>query len=184
MTELSDVAYRTLKRVDPTITVVSPALAHLSNSMDYLRQFLAQGGAKTFDVLGFHFYDNLGSPIIHPEIVVGLAANVRKELVAAGVPNAPIWNTESGYYIVSSPEAKFHYEQWPRGIHPIGQWEAVEAVGRGYILGWAAGLQRFYWYGWREPAYALVDDGGQTEKRRPRRTSWFVNGLWGAAISM
>jgi len=165
LVELSDVAYRTLKRVDPTITVVSPALAHLSNSMDYLRQFLTQGGAKTFDVLGFHFYDNLGSPTIHPENIVGVAANVRKELVAAGVPNAPIWNTESGYYIVSSPEAKFHYKQWPRGIHPIGQWEAVEAVGRGYILGWAAGLQRFYWYGWGEPAYALVDDGGQTEKK-------------------
>jgi hypothetical protein len=165
LVELSQVAYRALKDVDPTITVISPALAHLNDSMSFLRLFLTQGGAKTFDVLGFHFYDNLGSPVIHPENIVGLTASIRRELAGAGIPNAPIWNTESGYYIISSAEAKYHYTQWPRGIRPIGQWEAVEAVGRGYIVGWACGLQRFYWYGWGEPAYALVDDVGQTEKK-------------------
>ena len=36
------------------------------------------------------------------------------------------------------------------------------------ILGWACGLQRFYWYGWGEPAYALVDDGGQAKKKATR----------------
>jgi Glycosyl hydrolases family 39 len=165
LVELTQAAYRALKQVDPTITVISPSLAHLNDSMDFLRSFLTQGGAKTFDVLGFHFYDNLGSPIIHPENIVGLAASIRRELTGAGIPNMPVWNTESGYYIVSAPEAKFHYTRWPTGIHPIGQYEAVEAVGRGYIVGWACGLQRFYWYGWGEPAYALVDDGGQTEKK-------------------
>jgi hypothetical protein len=165
LVELSQVAYRTLKEVDPTITVISPALAHLNNSMDYLRAFLTQGGAKTFDVLGFHFYDNLGSPIIHPENIVGLTGTIRRVMAGAGIPNVPIWNTESGYYIISSAEAKYHFNRWPQGIHPIGQWEAVEAVGRGYIVGWACGLQRFYWYGWGEPAYALVDDAGETEKK-------------------
>ena len=162
---LCRIAYQTLKQVDPMITVVSPSLAHNNASAAYLQSFLEQGGVKTFDVLGYHFYDNLSSPIIHPENIVGTTAALRRILTAAGASEKPIWNTESGYYIASAPEAKFHYSHYPAGVRVIGQFDAVQAIGRAYVLGWAGGLERFYWYAWGEPAYALVDDGGDTAKK-------------------
>jgi hypothetical protein len=160
---LSKSAYRILKQTDPNVVVISPSLASV-NAFAYIRPFLEGGGAGTFDVLGFHFYDNLGNPSIHPENIVGTAAQLRKVLTSVGMASAPIWNTESGYYIASAPQARYHNTHWPAGIHIIGQDTAVQAIGRSYILGWAAGIQRFYWYAWGEPAYALVDDNGTTEK--------------------
>jgi hypothetical protein len=161
---LSKAAYRILKQTDPTVVVVSPALASGNNPFAYLRPFLTGSGPGTFDVLGFHFYDNLGNPVIHPENIVGTTGQLRRILTSVGLGSTPIWNTESGYYIESGPHARFHNRNFPNGVHVLGQKEAVAALGRGYILGWAGGLQRFYWYAWAEPAYALVDDGGGTEK--------------------
>jgi hypothetical protein len=160
---LSKSAYRILKETDPSVTVISPSLASV-NAFAYIRPFLQGSGPGTFDVLGFHFYDNLGNPEIHPENIVGTTAQLRRVLTSVGLGSTPIWNTESGYYIESGPRARYHNTRFPPGIHVLGQGEAVGAVGRAYILGWAAGLQRFYWYAWAEPAYALVDDGGGTEK--------------------
>jgi hypothetical protein len=160
---LTKSAYRILKQTDPSIVVISPALANV-NPIPYLRSFLEAGGAGSFDVLGFHFYDNLGNPAIHPENIVGTAGQLRRVLNSAGLASTPIWNTESGYYIASGPQAHYHNTHWPGGIHILGQAEAVQALGRSYILGWPAGIQRFYWYAWGEPAYAFVDDGGASEK--------------------
>jgi len=160
---LSKSAYRVIKEIDPSAVVISPSLASV-NAFAYLRPFLEAGGAETFDVLGFHFYDNLGNPIIHPENMIGTADHLRKVLISVGKGSAPIWNTEAGYYIASAPQAHYHNTHFPQGIQVLGQGASVEAVGRSYILGWAAGIQRFYWYAWGEPAYAFVDDNGSTEK--------------------
>jgi hypothetical protein len=156
-------AYRVLKQIDPSIVVVSPALASV-NAFAYIRPFLEASGPGTFDVLGFHFYDNLGIPTIHPENIVGTAAQLHRVLTSVGMASTPIWNTESGYYIESAPQARYHNTHFPNGVHVLPQSVAVEAIGRAYILGWAAGIQRFYWYAWGEMAYALVDDNGTTEK--------------------
>ena len=160
---LSKAAYRVLKQTDPSIVVISPALASV-NAFAYIRPFLEAAGAGTFDVLGFHFYDNLGIPSIHPENIVGTTAQLRRVLTSVGLASTPIWNTESGYYIESAPQARYHNTHFPNGVQVLPQSVAVAALGRAYILGWAAGIQRFYWYAWGEPAYALVDDNGTTEK--------------------
>lgn len=60
-----------------------------------------------------------------------------------GVGDKPLWNTESG---------------WIRNvltdhIDPVQQ--APGWAARAYILNWAAGVQRFYWYAWD-------DDGGDS----------------------
>jgi hypothetical protein len=80
------------------------------------------------------------------------------------LPAKPIWNTESGYYIHSSPAARTQVRNFPSYVHVLSQQEGVNAVSRSYVLAWAAGIERFYWYGWGEPAYAIVDDGGATQK--------------------
>lgn len=156
-------AYRVLKQVDPAILVVSPSPAPGGGSI-WLHTFIDQGAGDTFDILGFHFYDNLGATQIHPESIIGTAEHLRQMLAIVRLPNKPIWNTESGYYIHSSPAARTQIGNLPPHIHVLSQQEAVDAVGRAYALGWASGIERFYWYGWGEPQYAIVDDLGATPK--------------------
>ncbi len=157
-------AYRTLKEVDPGITVISPSPAP-GKGVEYLGSFLTAGGRGSFDVLGFHFYDNLSDPHTHPEGVLGTARALRDLLAANGLPGKPVWNTESGYYIHSDPGAAAQIGNYPSGIHVLGQDEAAAAVARSYLAGWAAGIGRFYWYAWAEPQYAFIDDGGKRPKK-------------------
>lgn len=160
---LSQAAYRVLKQVDPRITVISPSPAP-SKGVEYLGGFLAAGGGAAFDVLGFHLYDNLSDPAIHPEGVIGTAKALHALLAAQNLASKPVWDTESGYYIHTAPGASSQIAKYPAGIHVLDQDEAAAAVARSYLAGWAAGIGRFYWYGWAEPQYALVDDGGNRPK--------------------
>jgi Glycosyl hydrolase family 10 len=156
-------AYRTLKQIDPTITVISPSPAPV-NAFPFLRQFLTAGGGDTFDVLGYHFYDNLGRPQINPEQFFGVADHTRTLLAVFHLQSKPIWDTESGYYIQSSSKASHQITRFPSGVRAISQDEGVAAVGRSFIEAWAAGVTRLYWYAWAEPQYALADDMGATDK--------------------
>ena len=179
LVQLCRSAYRVLKQVDPTIRVISPSPAP-GGGPEYLRAFIEQGGGDTFDVLGFHFYDNLSSPRIHPESLVGTAQQLRHILDSFNLTTKPIWDTESGYYIHSAPGAKAYIKNYPANIHVLAQQEAVDAVGRSYALAWAAGIERFYWYGWGEPAYAIVDDNGTGMKDATRAYATITQWLLGA----
>ena len=141
LVQLCSAAYHVLKQVDPTIRVISPSPAP-GGGPQYLRSFIEQGGGKTFDILGFHFYDNLSADRIHPESIVGTAQQLRNMLVSLKLADIPIWNTESGYYIHSAPTAKSYIKNYPAHIHVLAQQEAVDAVGRSYALAWAVGIER------------------------------------------
>ena len=60
-----------------------------------------------------------------------------------GVSDKPLWNTESGW--IRNPLTD--------PIDPVQQ--APGFAARAYILNWAAGVKRFYWYAWD-------DDGGDS----------------------
>ncbi|MGL4502111.1 MAG: GH39 family glycosyl hydrolase, partial [Planktothrix sp.] len=65
MVELSREAYQILKEVDPTITVVSPSATGdwgSSPGVEWLEEFLSQGGGDYADVIGYHFYVMPGPP--------------------------------------------------------------------------------------------------------------------------
>ena len=179
LVQLCRSAYRVLKEIDPSIQVVSPSPANVEGAA-YVRSFIEQGGGDTFDVLGYHFYDNLGSKDIHPESMIGTAEQLRHILEHYKIGQKPIWNTESGYYISSGPNAKTHYKVFPKDVHILSQDEAANAVARSYILGWATGIERFYWYAWGEPAYALVDDNGTSDKKATATYSTMSKWLIGA----
>ncbi len=172
---MAQAAYRALKAVDPRITVISPSPAP-SGGQEYLRAFITAGGGSAFDVLGFHFYDNLSDPQIHPEGILNSARQLHAMLAANGLGAKPVWNTESGYYIQSDPAARAQIKNYPHGIHALDQDEAAAAVARSYLAGWAAGIGRFYWYAWAEPQYALVDDAGAHEK--PATAAYRVVERW------
>jgi hypothetical protein len=163
LVQLCKAAYRVLKQVDPSIRVISPSPAP-GGGPQYLRSFIEQGGGDTFDILGYHFYDNLSGKVIHPESMVGAAQQLKRMLASLNLSDKPIWNTEAGYYIHSTPTAKAYIRSYPANIHVLSQGESVDAVARSYALAWAVGIERYYWYGWGEAAYAIVDDNGTTQK--------------------
>ena len=91
--------------------------------------FCRKGGGQYVDVIGYHFYV---TPRL-PEEMAPLALAVRKVMADNGIGGKPIWNTEFGWL----PPARFESEE-------VGAAYLV----RGYLLLWAAGVQRSYWYAW------------------------------------
>ena len=87
---LTQAAHETLKRIDPTIQVVSPSFM---NDPDYLDIFLGYGGGEYIDVLGYHFYTAPGPP----EDMIPSMARVKRIMTNRGLAAMPIWNTEIGW---------------------------------------------------------------------------------------
>ncbi|MBO0348037.1 hypothetical protein J0895_02740 [Phormidium pseudopriestleyi FRX01] len=132
MLELSREAYQILKEVDPTITVVSPSATGdwgSSPGVEWLEEFLRQGGGDYADVIGYHFYVMPGPP----ENMMPLIQKVQAVMAKYGQNHKPLWNTESGWL----GDQAFSSED-----------KAAAYVARSYVLNWAAGVQRLYWYDW------------------------------------
>ncbi len=129
MLRLSQKAYQILKEVDPSITVVSPSAAHSGDSgLTWLEEYLSRGGGAYADTIAYHFYVNPEPP----EAMETAISQVR-ELMAKYEINKSLWNTEAGW---SKPK-------------PFPSEELAAAyVARAYILNWAGGVSRFYWYAW------------------------------------
>ena len=136
MLTLAREAYLTLKEVDPDIQVVSPSPVNV-NGVQWLERYLEVGGGKYADIIGYHFYVKT-----RPEDMLQLILSVKKVMQKYGVADKPLWNTESGWI-----------RKLTDRIDPVQQ--APGWAARAYILNWAAGVQRFYWYAWD-------DDGGDS----------------------
>ena len=127
LVDLTREAYRILKEVDPSCTVVSPAPTE-KTGLSFLDSFLAHGGGQYADVIGYHFYVGNDSP----EAMVPLIASVKAIMAKNHVANKPLWDTEAGWIskAPASDELKAAY------------------VARAFILQWASGVSRYYWYAW------------------------------------
>jgi len=126
--QLSQVAYNTLKEIDPTVTVLSPAPVVQKTGIAWLKEYLALGGGNYADVIAYHFYQFPGSP----EDLVTYFAGVKDVLNSHGV-NKPIWDTEMGW----GPGQEFSSEQ-----------HMAAFVARTFLLHWAAGITHVAWYAW------------------------------------
>ena len=158
MVALCRVARDVLKKVDPGITVISPGFSPEQN-LQFVLDFLTTGGGESFDVFGYHFYTEASTP----EQQVTLFEQLQSLLHQAGIAQIPIWNTESGYLILTIPEARRqNAAELPKYPHALSQQEAEDFLVRAYVLGWALHMQRFFWYAWGDNHFALVDDWGQT----------------------
>jgi Glycosyl hydrolases family 39 len=134
MVQLSRVAYETLKQVDPAVTVCSPA-ATTSKGVAWLDQYLKAGGGMYADAICYHFYVYPNPP----ENMIDLINQVKITMRRNGVQGKPIWDTENGW---ASPNP------FPPGL-------AEAYVARAYVLQWADGVGRFYWYSWDNQKYGL-----------------------------
>lgn len=150
LVDLSCEAYRILKEVDPSVTVVGPAYTHIRN-VPSLEKFLSSGGGKCIDVVSYHLY----IPKRPPEDIPALIKQIKLVMKRQGVEGLPLWNTESGWAIKNRDGTP--------GVKVSDSWLKLEAdqsgsyVARSYLLGAAFGLDRFYWYAWDSTTFGLIE---------------------------
>ncbi|MGC2333803.1 MAG: glycosyl hydrolase [Candidatus Acidiferrales bacterium] len=128
MVALTQAASAIIRRIDPQAIIVSPS-ATTSSGVGWLSQFLQMGGGQYVDVIGYHFYV-APQP---PEAMIPLIQRVKQVMAENGVGDKPLWNTESA---------------WPSPRPFPSEDLAAGYLARAYILNWAAGVQRLYWYAW------------------------------------
>jgi Glycosyl hydrolases family 39 len=129
-------ASQIIHEVDPAAVVVSPSATE-SKGLTWLSEFLSKGGGQYVDVIGYHLYVNPQPP----EAMVPLVQQIRQIMAKNGLSSKPIWNTEANWF---SPKP-FPSEDL-----------AAAYLARSYILNWAAGVQRFYWYAWDNRAVLVA----------------------------
>ena len=132
MVLLAREAYKILKEIDPEVTVISPSATpgeQVDLGTPWVEEYLTKGGAAYADIIGFHFYVTPNQP----ESMLPYISKVKALMAKYGVSSKPLWNTEAGW---ATPKT-FSSEA-----------EADGFVARSYILNWAAGVNRFYWYAW------------------------------------
>ncbi len=161
LAHLNELAYQTLKSVDPTVVVASSALStgdpRPGEQARQLAEFSA-AGALLGDVIAYHFYEvpREGSSTqgIPEEIIP------RMQLVESIAHGKPIWNTEVGWKILNEdynpPNPAF------MGT-PLSPALGAAYLSRSYILGWALGISRVYWYAWQDGHYGMTNFDGSSK---------------------
>ncbi|MGI8959264.1 MAG: GH39 family glycosyl hydrolase [Bryobacteraceae bacterium] len=157
-------AYRIIKGIDAAALVVLPS-ATTETGPQYLDAFLRRGGAQYGDVVGYHFYVHANPP----EAMAAVAERVKSVLRANNV-NKSIWNTEAGW-------------DQPR---PFPSDELAAAyVARSYLLLWASGVTRSYWYAWDNHGWVsleMTESDNVTLKPAAKAYATIEHWLTGAAM--
>lgn len=172
--ELQREAYRILKEIDPGVVVVMPAAVHAYKWVD---NYLALGGGRYADVIGYHFY----VPKEAPESILREVAAVRALLAKHRLAGKPLWNTETGWWIANTdgtPEGAGVDPSWKR-LQPE---EGAAYVARALILGRWAGLERFYWYAWDNRSLGLVEPRSRALKPAGQAYGKVAEWLTGAEL--
>jgi hypothetical protein len=126
MVQIAQVAYQTIKQIDPDATVLSPSLV-AGNGRDYMKKFFTAGGDKFSDAVAYHLYDTQ----MKPENTV--ADVYEPTLAIANQFGKAIWDTEVGW--------------GPFGSFPSQQDEAAFTA-RTMILQAAEGINVIVWFAW------------------------------------
>ena len=149
-------AYEVIHEVDPTATVLSPSVTG-GYDVGWFKHYLDLGGGKYADVIAYHIYTSPKSPEAGVDVIHQVLAAMHERGV-----NKPLWNTESGYTITSD-FAQFTPEGGSLS-RILSHEEAVGYVMRAYVLNWASGASRLYWYDWDGARMGLGDNSGHTKK--------------------
>ena len=128
MVVLAKEAHTILKQVDPQISVLSPGGTDGTPDFQWQRDYFRRGGGKYADAISQHFYPKSAAP----EDLGKYISQMRAVMAEFGLAQ-PLWNTEAGWLK-------------PGEIAPERQ--AMAYVARTYLINWASGVQRFYWYAW------------------------------------
>lgn len=169
MVALAKAAYTILKQVDPSNEMLCPATAGGETGPSWLGSYLKAGGSRYCDIIGFHPYVSPRGP----EAMVPLIERVKQVMAQNGAGDKPLWCTEVGWYIEDKGgDVKSASPVW----RVLSTQEAQGYVARAYILSWAAGVSRLYWYDWDSTTEGLTEPGGKV--RKPAAYSYDVTEKW------
>jgi len=158
-------AHDIIKSIDPAALLVSPS-ATAGRGIPWLADFLSKGGGRYVDVIGYHFYV-FPQP---PEALLPLIEKVKQTLKDNRTGDKPIWDTELGW---AEPK-------------PFPSEELAAAyLARSFILSWAAGIQRVYWYAWDNHTWVSLETTGTDNKTlRPAGQAYDTIQKWLVGASM
>lgn len=154
---MSREAHHAVKQVDPENTLVSPALSPTRHALEFLDRYLALGGGTYVDVVGYHFYVAPSAP----EAMLPKIQQIKEVMARHGISGKPLWNTETGWN-VSNRDRNENTEKWAG--EPISDELASAYVARSYLLSWASGVERLFWYAWGHRCMGLTEYDGRTPK--------------------
>ena len=166
MVELTHRAHDIIKSIDPSATIVSPSPTG-QNGLVWFSSFLSAGGGHYVDVIGYHVYIDPAPP----EAMVPLIQTVQAIMRAYHFEGTPLWDTEAGW---SHP-------------HPFPSDElAADYIARAFLLNWASGVRRFYWYAWGAdggPFVGTTEADGKTLKPAGKAYEVVQKWLTGAVMN-
>ncbi len=166
MLTLTREASQIIRDVDPKALVVSPSAA-AADGISWLAEFLKKGGGQFVDVVAFHFY--VDPHTLPPEEMIPLIARVRQVLADNSLADKPVWNTETGWL----PPAKFDSDEIAAGF-----------LARAYLVNWAAGVERFYWYAWDNQYAAIKAYKEDTRTVTPAGHAYGIIQTWMTGATM
>jgi hypothetical protein len=165
------VAYRALKAERPGLLVAGGATAGVP--LPYLEHVFAEGGLESMDAVSVHPYRYDSAPEGIEDDIAGLQLLIRR--YSRGSPK-PVWVTEVGWGTKSASAP---------GDLAIDENTQASFLVRSYALLLSAGVERIYWYLFRDyGAFATMglvrDDGRHTPKAAYRAMRTMVAQVGGA----
>ena len=169
---LTCIAHEEVKRADPKALLVAPSGVGADKRAEWVKTFMAAGGAKCVDVASYHLYTG-NRP---PESFIAPMLDLRKQLTDGGFGNLPLWNTETGYFIPSLKAAN-PTEGW--GAYElrnkIDADTAADYVVRAMLLARALGFERFYWYAWDNNILGFIEPSDKKPREQASTLGRFTS---------
>jgi|HubBroStandDraft_4_1064222.scaffolds.fasta_scaffold14166_3 hypothetical protein len=159
MITLAREAYTIIKEVDPAALVVAPSAVGPTGAA-WLEQYFRLGGASYADVIGYHFY--MGAA--EPELMLDRIREVQRVMAKSNI-NKPLWDTENGCCF---PVPKSFTSEREKSAY----------VARLYILDWAAGVRRLYWYSWDNQELSIAFTESDDARARPAALAYAEIQRW------
>jgi hypothetical protein len=144
LVSLQNDLYNTVKSIDPTATVHTPALFFSMTPGVCTDIFLAANGTSNFDVLDAHLYPY--TPVTAPESLGG-SGGLADGLCAMntyGISNKPLWNTEFSWGMNS----------WLPNIN-----DQIAFLARSHLYLRSKGVARSYWYAYNNGGWGTIYNG-------------------------
>jgi polysaccharide biosynthesis protein PslG len=135
-------AYKIIKAASPDFQVVTPATLYDNGAgPKWLDAYFADGGAAYTDIVSFHGY--LNAPVeSHTQVIRDYKTITNKY----NLQSKPLWNTESDWGNTKGAANQAAY------------------LAKYYLIQWAEGLGRFYWYAYDNRVYGtLYSNRGLTQ---------------------
>ncbi len=141
LVEMGQSAYRIIKETDPQARLTTPSMVGGEKGVDRLDAYLAAGGDRCADIVGFHYYGL-------PEQIPQYHAALLKVMARHGLEHLPVWNTEFGYLIEDPTSPNTHPLTGGSFARVLPEHEAAAWLARSLVIAASLGIERFFWLLW------------------------------------